>query len=76
MEDTDEQEENSLDGDVSDGHGKLQKSGSNDESKSDKFKVEEDATNAITLCPALEKSKSELNEDTTHLSRYVLPVFA
>lgn len=71
MEGTDEQEENSLDDDVSDSHGKLLKSASNDESKSDKFKVEEDATDAVTLCPALEKSKSDLNVDTAHLSRYV-----
>lgn len=79
MEGTGEQEENSLDGDISGSHEKLQKSASKGQSKSDKFKVELDGTDiddAITSRPASERSKTDVNLDTTHPSRYVISVFA
>ena len=80
MEGTGEQEENSLDGDISGSHEKLQECASKGQSKSDKFKVELDGTtdidDAITSRPASERSKTDVNLDTTHPSRYVISVFA
>lgn len=79
MEGTGEQEENSLDGNISGSHEKLQESACKGQSKSDKFKVELDGTDiddAITSRPASERSKTDVNLDTTHPSGYVISVFA